>query len=216
VQAAGAGPNVFVPVDFPPDVPRAGVLTLGAFLTMNAHRADTSPTLRGKYIRERVLCEEVPPPPDNVDLDLEAQEGDPPTLRERLEQHRRNPACAGCHSFIDPPGFLFEHYDSMGRYRETANGFPVDSSGDLDGEPLSDALALAEHLRDEPAVGECIARQLYRHASGRLDNRGDRAALKGLYETFETSGYDFRELLVALIKSEGFRRVAPPSEEVAP
>lgn len=212
VQAPGATATAFVPVTFPADVPRAGVLTLGAFLTMNAHRIETSPTLRGKYIRERVLCQDVPPPPANVNLDLERSEGDPPTLRERLEQHRENPACAGCHAYIDPPGFLFEHYDSMGRFREAVEGYPVDSTGDLDGVPLDDAMDLAAALSTDPRVGKCITRQLYRHANSRLDARGDRAALTEIEAAFKASGHDFQSLVVALVRSDGFRRLAPGSD----
>jgi hypothetical protein len=210
VSAPGATATAFVPVSFPADVPRAGVLTLGAFLTMNAHRIETSPTLRGKYIRERVLCQDVPPPPANVSLDLERTEGDPPTLRERLEQHRENPACAGCHAFIDPPGFLFENYDSMGRFREAVDGYPVDATGDLDGVPLNDALDLARALESHPRVGACITRQLYRFANSRLDTRGDRAALTEIEAAFAEAGYDFQALVLALVRSEGFRTLAAP------
>ena len=211
IEAPGATTTAFVPVTFGADVPRAGVLTLGAFLTMNAHRTETSPTLRGKFIRERVLCQEVPPPPANVNLDLARGEGEPPTLRERLEAHRSNPVCAGCHAFIDPPGFLFEHYDSMGRYRDAVEGYPVDSSGDLDGKPLDDAMDLARTLADKTEVGKCMVRQLYRFANSRLDTRTDRAALQSLEERFTASGHDFRALLLALVRSEGFRLVAPPA-----
>lgn len=214
VDAPGATASAFVPVTFPEETPRAGVLTLGAFLTMNAHRIETSPTLRGKYIRERVLCQDVPPPPANVNLDLERAEGDPPTLRERLEQHRENPACAGCHAFIDPPGFLFENYDSMGRWRDAVDGYPVDATGDLDGVPLNDALDLAKALSTHPRVGACITRQVYRFANSRLDTRGDRAALADIESAFADSGYDFQSLLVALVRSEGFRTLAAP--EVLP
>ncbi len=213
VDAPGATATAFVPVEFGPETPRAGLLTLGAFLTMNAHRTETSPTLRGKFVRERVLCQEVPPPPPDVDLNLERRADSPPTLRERLEEHRSNPTCAGCHAFIDPPGFLFEHYDSMGRYRETAEGHPIDSSGDLDGLPLTDALDLADVIADDDRVGKCIARQLFRYASGRLEARAERPALKALERAFAESGYDFRALLVALVLSDAFRLVAPVSGE---
>ncbi len=212
VDAPGASPVAFVPVEFPPQLQRAGILTLGAFLTMNAHQTETSPTLRGKYVRERVLCTPVPPPPDEVDLNLDRGEGDPPTLRERLEQHREDPACAGCHSFIDPPGFLFEHYDSLGQYREEAEGHPIHAAGDLDGTPLADASELAAMLRHDIRVGNCVARQLYRHASARLETVGEREILRDLQNRFAASGYRFRELLVALALSEGFRTAAEPSE----
>ena len=100
VEAPGASEIAFVPVDFPSESSRAGILTLGAFLTMNAHPTETSPTLRGKYIRERVLCQAVPAPPDDIDLNLENEAGEEPaTLRERLEEHRNNPSCYGCHAY---------------------------------------------------------------------------------------------------------------------
>jgi hypothetical protein len=213
IEAPGATQAAFVPVEFAPDVPRAGVLTLGAFLTMNAHPSETSPTLRGKYIRERVLCQEVPPPPDDVDLNLEPEGEEATTLRERLEQHMEDPQCKGCHSWIDPPGFLFEHYDSMGRYRESVDGYPVDATGDFDGTPLDDATDLAALLAGDPRVGHCIAKQLYRYGSGRLDTLGERSIIDELDAAFAASGYDFQALLVALATSEGFRTLAPPETE---
>lgn len=216
VTAPGASLVAFVPVEFPPESPRAGILTLGAFLTMNAHPTETSPTLRGKYLRERIFCQDVPPPPDDIDLNLEQEEGDAPTLRERLEQHRNDPACSGCHSFIDPPGYLFEHYDSIGRYREEAEGYPINAAGDLDGVPMADARDLAAVLRDDERVGDCMARQLYRHANGRLETFGERRALRDLQSSFAASGYRFRDLMLALALSEGFRKVSTATEEAQP
>jgi len=216
VDAPGATRTTFVPVNFGPETPRAGLLTSGAFLTMNAHPTETSPTLRGKFVRERVLCQEVGSPPDNIDLELARQEGEAPTLRERLEQHRSNPICAGCHAFVDPPGFLFEHYDSVGRYRTEAEGFPINAAGGLDNVPLDDALDLADMLSTDPRVSACMTRQLFRHALARLDERSDRDALKALDARFAASGYDFQVLLVALVLSPGFRTVAVSDPQEAP
>jgi hypothetical protein len=117
---------------------------------------------------------------------------------------------------VDPPGFLFEHYDSLGRYRTEAEGFPINAAGDLDGAPLASALDLADRLRDDPRVGACMTRQLYRYANGRLDTPSDRAVLKDLEARFVASGHDFRTLLVSLVASEGFRQVAPAAAEVMP
>lgn len=214
VDAPGASPVTYVPIELPVDGPRAGILTLGAFLTMNAHETLTSPTLRGKYVRERVLCEVVPPPPGDVDTNLGDEEGmDAQTVREKLEQHRTNPVCAGCHAAIDPPGFLFENFDSIGAFRTLDNGHPIDASGDLDGVPLLNARELADALRGEPRVGRCILTQLFRHASGRLEQLSERPALDELAEGFEAEDYRFRGLLLALIRSEAFRTVA---EETSP
>jgi hypothetical protein len=220
VEAPDASPVAFVPVELPVEGPRAGLLTLGAFLAMNAHESETSPTLRGKYVRERVLCETVPPPPDNVDIDLTPKEGEPPkTLRERLEEHRENPTCAACHSYIDPPGFLFENFDSVGAYRTEENGYPIDATGDLDGKPLTNARDLAMALANDTRVGRCIVTQLYRHAHGRLDDPDEKSALREISERFAQSSYRFRELLVAMVTHASFRVVAQPEsaqQEVSP
>lgn len=215
VSAEGATPVTFVPVELPADGPRAGLLTLGAFLTMNAHETETSPTLRGKYVRERVLCQDVPPPPDDVDIDITPNPGEPPaTLRERLEEHRKNPACAGCHAFIDPPGMLFENFDSVGAWRTEDNGYPIDATGDLDGQPLENAGELAAALVDDERVSRCIVTQIYRHTQSRLDEKGEAAAIDELDGLFADSGYRFRELLVAFVKHESFRYVK--ATEVTP
>jgi hypothetical protein len=214
LEVEGASPIAFVPVELPEDGPRAGLLTLGAFLAMNAHETRTSPTLRGKYVRERVLCQVVPPPPPDVNTEIPEDVIDAKTLRERLEQHRENPACSSCHSFIDPPGFLFEHFDSAGAYRSTDSGYPIDASGDLDGVPLAGARDLATVLENEAAVGRCIVTQLYRHAQGRLDAPAEAGAIDAIDELFASRGYRFHELLVALVTHESFRFVA--AEEVSP
>jgi len=211
VEAPGASAITFVPVELPEDGPRAGLLTLGAFLTMNAHETYTSPTLRGKYVRERVLCQTIPPPPDNVDTTVE-EDGEPKTGRERLEQHRTDPACSGCHALLDPPGFLFEHFDNTGAYRTLDNGFPIDASGDLDGAPLAGARDLADALADEEAVGRCIVTQLFRHAQGRLETEDEGAALDDLHERFAAEDHRFGALLVQLVTHDSFRFVTEQTE----
>jgi hypothetical protein len=210
VEADGATAIAFVPVELPEDGPRAGMLTLAAFLTMNAHEASTSPTLRGKYVRERVLCQSVPPPPPDVATEIENDPTDPKTLRELLEQHRENPACAACHEFIDPPGFLFEHFDAMGGYRTLDNGYPIDASGDLDGIPLADARDLAGVLESDERVGRCIVQQLFRHAQGRLDADAEYAAIDQIHAQFAAAGFRFKALMVALVAHDSFRFVATP------
>ncbi|HEY8379095.1 MAG TPA: DUF1592 domain-containing protein, partial [Nannocystis sp.] len=200
LKVEGASPITFVPVDLPDNGPRAGILTLGAFLAMNAHETITSPTLRGKYLRERVLCEVVPPPPGDVDTDLDKDGNmNAQTVREKLEQHQKDPVCAGCHAIIDPPGFLFEHFDSIGAYRTLDNGYPVDASGDLDGKPLGGARDLARALETDPRVGRCIVHQLFRHAVGRLPELSEFPALDDLEDRFVASGHRFRQLLLDLV-----------------
>lgn len=212
VDAPGASPIAYVPIELPASGPRAGILTLGAFLTMNAHETLTSPTNRGKYVRERVLCEIVPPPPGNVDTNLDEESMDAHTLREKLEQHRKDPACAGCHSAMDPPGFLFENFDSIGAYRTLDNGYPIDATGDLDGNPLANARDLAEVLANEPRIGPCIVKQLFRHTTGRLEILSELSGLQALEDRFEKSGYRFRQLLLDLVVSEPFRTVSEEND----
>lgn len=212
VAAEGATPVTFVPVELPDTGPRAGILTLGAFLTMNAHETITSPTNRGKYLRERVLCEVIPPPPGDVNTDLGEDTAEAQTVREKLEQHQKDPTCAGCHSVLDPPGFLFEHFDSIGGYRTLDNGYPIDATGNLDGKPLNGARDLAEALRTDPRVGRCIVNQLYRHATGRLPDLSELPALKKLETRFIASDHRFRQLLLDLVVSEAFRTVAEETD----
>ncbi|MCX4240923.1 DUF1592 domain-containing protein [Paraliomyxa miuraensis] len=216
VDAPGASPISFVPVELPADGPRAGMLTLGAFLMMNAHETEPSPTRRGKYLRERVLCQTVQPPPDDVDTNIPEQEGEGKTLRERLSEHATNPACAGCHSFIDPPGFLFESFDSIGVFRTVdKDGLTIDASGELDGQPLASATELGPMLAADPRVGTCVVKQLFRHAQGRLEHETEADILLDLGDRFADDGYRFKRLLLTLITHEGFRTLAPAEEEGA-
>jgi hypothetical protein len=212
LDVEGATPITFVPVELPADGPRAGILTLGAFLTMNAHPTETSPTLRGKYVRERLLCDLVPPPPPGVATDIPPPAGMPRTLRERLVEHRARPDCAACHDSIDPPGFLFEGFDAIGRVRATDHGYPVDTSGGLDGTPLANGRELGELLADDPRVSLCIARQLFRHANGRLERDGEETAIRQLARDFLAGGSRFLDLLLGLVTSESFRWAAPSDE----
>jgi hypothetical protein len=210
VDAPGATADVFVRAELPADGPRAGLLTLGAFLAMNAHPEETAPTLRGKYLRERVLCELVPPPPQDFDIGIGEEGEEPRTMRERMEQHAGNPACAGCHLALDPPGFLFEGFDAAGVHRSADGaGNPIDTAGDLDGVPLADARALAAHLEGDPRVAACMVRQLFRHAGGRLEAEEEADDLAALTEEFAASGYQFRSLVLSLVASRAFRTVAP-------
>lgn len=216
VSPEGVSPILYVPVQLPPE--RAGLLTSGAFLAMNAHPTETSPTLRGKYVRERVLCQEVQPPPDDIDTDIPpAMETGPQTLRERLVEHRNNPACSSCHAFLDPPGFLFEHYDSVGAWRDREPGGEIDASGGLDDVDLEGATDLAMLLREDPRVPRCIIKQLYRHTMGRLDEEIEAEALYDLETEFAATGYRFRDLLVLFATSEAFRTVSTAdADEVSP
>jgi hypothetical protein len=208
-----AGTTGFVRMELPEGTGRGGILTAAGVLALTAHPNATSPTARGRYVRERLLCERVPDPPGNVNLDLgEADGGVTPTLRERLERHRRDPACAGCHARTDPVGLGFEDFDALGARRATEGGRPVDARGDLDGQRFDGARALGALLARDGRVARCITRQLFRYASARIDraaDAGEQGLLDALTARFAASGYRFQALLVETVASEGFRTLGP-------
>lgn len=207
----GLGPvdgDAFVQVELPASGPRAGVLTTGAFLTLNAHATVTSPTLRGRYVRQSVLCQDIPPPPAGVITVLPEPDPNtgPQTLRQRLETlHLGNSTCAGCHVLMDPIGFAFESFDPLGAYRTTDNGLPVDPRGELNGQGFAGARSLSAMLAEEPAVADCLSRMAYRYATGHLETRGELRVLRGLAAAFREGGHRLSELIVALVASDGFR-----------
>jgi hypothetical protein len=126
----------FLPATFPADSPRAGLLGAGAVLAGHALPQRTSPTQRGKFVAESLLCRAVPPPPPNVPP-LPPMAGPDATLRERLEMHRAAPQCASCHAIMDPMGFGMENFDSIGLPRTMDGTKPVDATGTLTGPGLA-------------------------------------------------------------------------------
>jgi hypothetical protein len=196
----------YAPYEFAADSPRAGLLTHASVLALHAHPTASSPTLRGKFIRESLLCQAVPPPPPSVNTEL-PEASTTATARERLTQHREDPACAGCHAITDPPGLALENFDGIGVYREREHGSEIDPSGELDGVAFADAAGLGEVLAQHPNLVPCFARVLLRHARGVLEGKAERQAVDELVAQFAAAGYRVRELLVALVQSEAFRRV---------
>ncbi len=188
------------------DGPRAGILTTGALLTLNNRPNRTSPTIRGLFIRQRLLCGTVPPPPPGIPPIMETDAGPPKTIREKLEQHRSNPTCAACHQFMDPIGLGMEDFDQYGRFRSTyETGQVVDSGGDVDGTPFSGAKQLGQLLSQDPRVTACLVKALYRYGSARLEAEGEAKTLEDLDTAFGTKGYQMRPLLTELVSSDGFR-----------
>ena len=197
-----------VKVELPDSAERAGLLGKPAFLALNAHSDETSPTLRGKYIRERVLCESIGAPPPNVVPVLAEPDPNAPTMRDRLKTHAKDATCNACHSKMDPLGLALEHFDAIGRYRQDDHGHALDTTGDLDGRAFDGALELAELLRDDPRTAGCVARQLYRYATAHVETDGEASQIDRLIAGFEASGHDFRALLSQVVQSDGFRYAA--------
>jgi hypothetical protein len=200
--------DAFVKVTLDPRE-RAGLLTQGSILSVYAKPNQSSPVHRGKFVRERLLCQELQPPPN--DVAIVAPDVDPSaTTRERFAEHSENPACAGCHRLTDPIGFGFEHYDGVGVYRALDHGRPVDATGELtetqdaDG-PFDGAVELASALASSEEVRTCLVMQWFRYGYGRIEEADDACSRERLRDAFEASGGNVKELLVALTQTDAFR-----------
>lgn len=171
----------------------SGLLSQGALLTTHARPSGSSPIHRGELIRERMLCQPLPPPPPALDVSPPAPDPDLST-RERYQQHASDPACAGCHRLIDPIGFAFEHYDGVGRYRERDGEHQIDASGELtragDAEGSFDGVAeLGARLADSADVRACYASQWLEFALGLSMDREEAACVrKAIVDGFEVAG----------------------------
>jgi hypothetical protein len=205
------GPD-FRPVTFPASAKRSGVLTSLGFLAMNAHETQTSPTHRGRFVRINLLCQDIPPPPPGVNTSLPEPDPDAPpkTFRAQLDQHREDPACAGCHERMDPIGFGFEHYDAIGAYRDQdENGLTVDSTTEVEGQAVADGVEMGKLIGGLPEVGACVARRFFEHAGGHLAGPGDDKSVATLVDDFVASDFDFKQLVVALVTNDGYRYATP-------
>ncbi len=202
----GPTTDAFVRVELNP-AQRTGLLTQVGILARYAHATQTAPTLRGKFVRERLLCTIMPPPPASVDVNPK-----PPTptssTRERVAAHVEDPTCAACHQMLDPIGLGFEHYDAVGAWRDQDGGKPVDATGIVNGvsftAPFSGVPALAAQLAGSTEVRECITKQWFRFAYGREETALDANVLGSLQAALNASGGNFKELLLSLTQSDAF------------
>jgi hypothetical protein len=200
-------------VELPQDKGRRGILGAAGVLASQSRRTRTSPTLRGLFVQTRFRCEVPPPPPPDVEMDIPEQDAaEPQTIRELLEEHRENPACASCHDRIDPPGLVLENYDAMGAWRTTEAGLAIDASTTLDGVPLDGLPDLAAHLESDPAVEACFVRQLYRFTIGHLESEAEEPVIEALTESLALVDHNLVAFLPSLMVTPSFRTLAPPSE----
>lgn len=191
---------------------RAGVLGTAGILALHAKQNETSPTARGKLVREVFLCQTIPDPPPTVDTAL----ADPPagvvlTMREKFERHRADPACQGCHALLDPAGLALEIFDPIGAFRASDHGKPIDGSGALDGQRFADARELGRLLRANAEARRCLVRQLFRYAVGhREDSAEEEILLATLDDRFVRQGGRVRALLLDLVSADAFRHAEVP------
>ncbi len=204
-----AMPDTFHRVELPADSPRVGLLGSGMVLAVHARPQRTSPTLRGRFVNEMLLCRTIPPPPPGVPPFPEAADANA-TVRDRLTMHRVSPTCASCHGIMDPIGFGMENFDSSGKYQTTDNGKTIDASGEIDGMAFTNLATLGAVIQKEPVAGPCLISKLYASALGRTPIALDSVALDRLAERFAAAGNKVDQLLVDLVTSDSFRFVEPP------
>jgi hypothetical protein len=213
VQApAGGG---FQKVNFPSGQMRKGFLGQASHLTRNSHAATSSPTRRGVFISNFLLCSEIPPPPPGVNTSFPPFDPNKPMTKKEylIEIHWKGADdCKGCHALMDPLGFAMESYDAIGRFRtEDENGLPIDPSGEMsDFGAFADMEELSQLMYDEPRAMNCIVSNLFRQSMGHKETKGERPAVMAIQDAFEASGYKLQDAIVELVASPAFLYVDAP------
>lgn len=202
----------FVEIDLAP-VDRVGLLSRAGVLSVLSHPFTTSPTRRGAWVLDALLCRPIPSPPP--DVDTAPIHGGGSTKRELLAAHAADPACAGCHAQMDPIGLALEHYDAVGRWRLDDGGVEIDTAGVLpDGRPFADLGELAQTIADDEAFPRCVARKALTYATGRTLGVRDEPHLDAIVDAWLAEGAGLRTLFVLVAQSEPMRFRAPLAEAV--
>ena len=204
-------------IELPEGSHRGGLLGMSAVLAISSHPHRTSPVLRGKWLLETILGTPPPPPPPNVPKLEEAKAGGRSrrTLRERLAQHRANPACASCHSRIDPLGFALENYDVLGRWRTEDAGKPIDAKGELpDGTTFEGPDQLkAALMRKKDLFVRNFVNKMLGYALGRGLTLQDSCTVDSIVAEVERNNYSAQALINAVVMSVPFRYQAAPAQQ---
>jgi hypothetical protein len=198
------------------DDQRAGFFGLAGFLAISSFDRRTSPSKRGDWIARSLLCAELPKVPPNIPpLDSVAEDTSALNVRQRLEQHRADPGCAGCHARFDPYGLALEELGPIGLYRSSyEDGTPVDarttlppSDGHPDGQDIEGLEGLARAVADDPQFGRCLATKLLSYGLGRLTTPSDEPHVQAALDTWLAPGQapSIRRLIQALVATRAFR-----------
>lgn len=189
------------------DRQRGGLLRHGSVLTVTSYATRTSPVIRGKWVLENILGTPPPPPPANVPSLRDNTVSASLPIRERLSEHRSNPACAGCHRLIDPPGFALEQFDAIGRWRTTDEGKPIDAAGGLpDGSAFEGVGGLEDALLKRPELFvRTLVEKLFVFALGRAPSESDAPAIRKIVRDARADNYRFSSLVVGLTTSAPFQ-----------
>lgn len=188
---------------------RGGLLRSAGFLTLSSHPARTSPTKRGKWILEQLLCQPPGEPPVDADTSVDTDAAD--SLQEFLQQHREDPACGSCHASMDALGITLEHFDPLGRWRDIDDwGNSVEPLGELPtGQTLADHDEMIIYVKQHPGLRACITKKMLIYALGRDPQLYDSCAVDAVQSEFIASGHTLRGLLKAIVMSPMFRQRRP-------
>ncbi|HEU4387431.1 MAG TPA: DUF1592 domain-containing protein [Blastocatellia bacterium] len=186
---------------------RGGIVTHASVLTISSYATRTSPVLRGRWILENILNSPPPPPPPDVPNLDEAKVASAASLRQQLEEHRKNTTCAACHVRMDPLGFGLENYDAVGGWRTREGNSVIDSSGVLpDGRSFRGPAELKSILKsDREAFAECLTEKLSIYALGRGLESYDKPTVKKISQAVAASDYRFSSLVLEIVKSAPFQ-----------
>jgi mono/diheme cytochrome c family protein len=193
------------------DPNRRGLLGQGSILFLTSVANRTSPVFRGKWIMTVLFDSPPPPPPPNVPaLEDNTASSTPHTVRERMEQHRKDPVCAACHSIIDPPGLALENFDPIGRWRETDSGQPVDATTTLPGGiAISGPGGLREAILSRPELFvTTLTEKLMVYALGRRLEAEDMPTVRRIVREAASDDYRFSAIVLGIVRSAEFRRKA--------
>ncbi len=210
-------------IDLPANSLRRGLLGQGSILTATSVPDRTSPVIRGAWIVENLLGAKVPSPPPGVETNLDPQPGlgghaPADTLRQRLELHRIDPACAACHKIMDPIGFALENFDLVGRWRTLDNGLPINTSAEMvDGTPVEGPGTLrAALLARSDAFQASITERLLTYALGRELQYYDEPAVRSIVRQADANGFTLAALVQAIVTSDPFqKRIKLPQASIA-
>jgi len=200
VQAPASG---FAQFKLPASSGRAGILGQAGLIAAQSQADRTSPTRRGIFILESLLCITPPTPPQGVNTMLAVDKT--LTTREILEAHRKDPTCANCHALFDPLGIAMEHFDPIGRYREQENGLPIDATGSVGGMSFDGVAQLGGVLRQDPRALSCLLSNFYRNANGRAEDDKDRDQIDSMGKSLAARNYVWKSFLTDFVASDAFR-----------
>ena len=200
---------------------RGGLLGQGSILTATSYPNRTSPVLRGKWLLDNILGMPPPPPPPNVPVLKESTAGNATSVRARMEEHRKNPACAVCHVRMDPLGFALENFDPIGKWRTTSDGLPVDVSATLpNGAKFQGVAGLKTLLASQPQqFVNLFTEKLLTYALGREVEYYDFPTIRKITREAATSDYRWSAIITEIVKSSPFQmsitQSTTPQKEVA-